>query len=256
MRFSGGCKVDKKLYVDVDRYGDPPNNLLVEAVRSACLDLVRRKWVESGDSWSAFVFGSSERLITAADFQEIERKILEAGHRFSWSALISQRERPEAYKPLEGLGEELGNFSFEHPEALVGEREADGRRQRGFGDNVVQHARNASGIARHVRSSEQVIAFMKAGVPAGTIAIIDDSGGTLTAPILEQFAGIICAGGTVRSHLGILAREYGIPCLMNAKISGIRDGDRVEIETSAEATTAEAYFSGQAKPARIWKYEQ
>ena len=49
----------------------------------------------------------------------------------------------------------------------------------------------------------------------------------LTAPIIEQFAGVICAGGSVRSHLGILSREYGIPCLMNARVSGAtRAGER------------------------------
>jgi phosphohistidine swiveling domain-containing protein len=242
-----------KLYVDEDRYGDSPSNLLVEAVRNACLDLVRRKLDESGGDWASFVFGASERLITTADFVAVERRILDSGHRFEWSAVISQRERPDAYRVPEGMGADVSSFSFEHPEAVVGEPDAQGRAARGLGDNVVQKAANVSGVARYVRSSEQVIEYMKAGVPAGTIAIIDDSGGTLTAPILEQFSGIICAGGTVRSHLGILAREYGIPCLMNARIGGIRDGDRVEIESSAEATTAEAYFSGQAKPARIWK---
>ena len=242
-----------KLYVDNDRYGGSPNSLLVEAVRSACLDLVRRKLDESGGDWRSFVFGSSEELITTADFETVERRILESGHRFDWSAVISQRERPDAYKAPEGIGGDVSNFSFEHPEAVVGETDATGRAQRGVGDNVVRKAATVAGAARYVRSSEQVIELMQSGVPAGTIAIIDDSGGTLTAPILEQFAGIICAGGTVRSHLGILAREYGIPCLMNAKISGIRDGDRVEIEATAEATTGEAYFSGRATPARIWK---
>jgi phosphohistidine swiveling domain-containing protein len=242
-----------KLCADEDRYGSSPNSLLVEAVRSAVLDLVRRKLAESGDDWSSFVFGSSERLITKVDFEAVERRILDTGHRFGWSAVISQRERPDAYKAPEGLGADFANFSFEHPEAVVGEPDASGRTQRGIGDNVVQRVHNVAGTARYVRSSEQVIEFMTEGVPDGTIAIIDDSGGTLTAPILEQFAGIICAGGTVRSHLGILAREYGIACLMNAKVSDIRDGDQVEIESSAEATTGEAYFSGQAKPARVWK---
>jgi phosphohistidine swiveling domain-containing protein len=242
-----------KLYVDDDRYGGSPNSLVVEAVRNACLDLVRRKLDESGGDWASFVFGSSEKLITTADFAAVERRILDSGYRFDWSAVISQRERPDAYKALEGLGADVANFSFEHPEAVVGEVDAAGRMQRGVGDNVVQKAANVIGAACYVRSSEKVIELMKSGVPAGTIAIIDDSGGTLTAPILEQFAGILCAGGTVRSHLGILAREYGIPCLMNAKISGIRDGDRVELEATTEATTGEAYFSGQAKPSRIWK---
>ena len=94
------------------------------------------------------------------------------------------------------------------------------------------------------------------GVPDETIAIIDDSGGTLTAPILERFKGVICAGGTVRSHLGILTREYGIPCLMNAKISGIREGDRVEIESTASAKTAEAYQTGVEMTARVWRVKK
>ena len=129
-----------KLYVDDDRYGGSPNSLLVEAVRSACLDLVRHKLDESGDEWPAFVFGSSERLITKADFEAVERRILDSGHRFEWSAVISQRERPDAYKAPEGIGGDVSNFSFEHPEAAIGEPDADGRAQRGVGDNVVQKA--------------------------------------------------------------------------------------------------------------------
>lgn len=241
------------LYVDDDRYGGSPGSLLVEAVRNACHDLVRRKLEESGAGWAEFVFGAGEKLITAADFAAIERRILDSGHRFECSAVISQRERPDAYRVPEGIGGDVSQFSFEHPEAVVTEADEAGRAQRGVGDNVVQKPANVAGTARYVRTSEQVIELMRSGVPAGTIAIIDDSGGTLTAPVLEHFAGIICAGGTVRSHLGILAREYGIACLMNARLSGIRDGDRVEIEVSAEVRTGEAYFSGQAKPARIWK---
>ena len=95
--------------------------------------------------------------------------------------------------------------------------------------------------------------LMRNGVPDHTIAIIDDSGGTLTAPVLERFAGVICAGGTVRSHLGILTREYGIPCLMNARISGIYEGDTVEMECTAPARTAESYQSGVEMTAKIWR---
>ena len=34
-------------------------------------------------------------------------------------------------------------------------------------------------------------------------------------------------GGTVRSHLGILTREYNVPCLMAAELDGLADGDEV-----------------------------
>lgn len=242
-----------KLYIDSDKYGDQAALPIVEAFHSAVKDLVRRKLDGIGGDWSSFVFDKSYDLITAEDFRAIEKRLLDSGYRFDWSAMISVRERPEAYKPAAGIDEDLASFSFEHPEAVTAAPDGEGREQRGVGDNVVKYSGNTVGIARYIRSSDRVLDCLANGVPAETIAIIDDSGGTLTAPILEQFKGVICAGGTVRSHLGILTREYGIPCLMNARISGIREGDRVEIESSAAAKTAEAYQKGQDMSARVWR---
>ena len=241
---------------DSDRYGDAPASVLVEATHNSVRDLVRRKFAESGGSWRDFVFGSSNDLITVQDFAGIEQRILQTGHRFAASAMISAGERPDIYKPLEGFSGDIADFSFEHFEAIVAPVDTDGREQRGIGDNVVRRPDNVVGTARYVRTSDAVLRYMTEGVPDDMIAIIDDSGGTLTAPILEKFKGVICAGGTVRSHLGILTREYGIPCLMNAKISGIREGDWVEIETSAIARTAESYQSSKEMTARVWKIER
>ncbi|WP_240962249.1 PEP-utilizing enzyme [Sphingobium sp. TB-6] len=241
-----------RLYTDRDRYGEAPASLLVEAVHNAVRDLVRKRWSESGDSWASFAFGSSDRLVTKADMEAIERRILGTGYRFAWSSMLSVRDRPDIYAAVEGAIDDP-DFSFEHPDAIVAPVDGEGREQRGVGDNVVRCPADTGGIARYIRTSERVIDFMKNGVPEDTIAIIDDSGGTLTAPILEGFKGVICAGGTVRSHLGILTREYGIPCLMNARISGIREGERVLIETSAAARTAESYQSGMEMRARVWK---
>ena len=84
---------------------------------------------------------------------------------------------------------------------------------------MVNHVVNLNGIARYVRTSDKVLEYLKDGVPEETIAIVDDSGGTLTAPILERFKGVLCAGGTTRSHLAILTREYNIPCLMNVNLN-------------------------------------
>src|SRR5260370_406716 len=97
---------------------------------------------------------------------------------------------------------------------------------------------------------------MPGDAQATAMAVMDDSGGTLTAPIIESFKGVICAGGSTRSHLGILTREYGVPCLMNAKISGIRNGDTVEIEVTAAAKTAEAYQKGVEMTANIWRLKR
>jgi phosphohistidine swiveling domain-containing protein len=246
-------EVVAKLYSDIDKYGDVGASAVVDAYHGAIKDLVRQRLDETGGDWASFVFDKSYDLVTAKDFAAIEKKLLATGHRFDWSAMISVRERPEAYKPAAGVGEDSADFSFEHPDAVVASAGPDGREQRGIGDNVVKYPKNLVGIARYIRSSDRVLDLLTRGVPADTVAIIDDSGGTLTAPILEKFTGVICAGGTVRSHLGILTREYGIPCLMNAKISGIREGDSVEIECTAAAKTAEAYQTGVEMTAKVWR---
>ena len=242
-----------RLFVDTDKFADGEGPPIVDAFHSAMKDLARRKLAESGGNWNDFVFGKAQDLITAKDIEAIEARLLATGHRFTVSAMISQRERPDAYKPVAG-SEDPATFSFEHPDAKVEAPDAQGREVRGQGDNVMQNARNTVGIARYFRNNDNVMACLNDGVPPDTIAIIDDSGGTLTAPILEKFKGVICAGGTIRSHLGILTREYGIPCLMNARISGIHEGDTVELETSGPAKTGEMYQRGEDGSVRIWTH--
>jgi phosphohistidine swiveling domain-containing protein len=239
-----------KLPIDGARFVQPPASPLVEATLDLVKQTVRRRFAESGASWEEFALGSSDSLVTADDMKAVEAAILASGHRFDWSASISATERPEAHKPAEGVSDD--GTGFAHPDAPSGEPDAQGRALRGVGDNVVRHKSDVTGTALYVRSNERVLDLLTNGVPPGTIAIIDDSGGTLTAPIIDQFAGVICAGGTVRSHLGILTREYNIPCVMNAKVAGIREGDRVIIEATADAKTTEDYQQGIERIARVW----
>lgn len=239
------------LPMDGVRKGNPPSSPLVEATLSLVQDIVRRKFAESGTSWADFRYAAADGAICAGDIAEVGSRILATGYRFAWSAAISVDERPEIYQPRGDQGQL--DESFSHPDAPQGSMDAEGRTLTGEGDNVVRHERDAIGTARFIRTNERVLAYLTDGVPPGTIAIIDDSGGTLTAPIIEQFAGVICAGGTVRSHLGILTREYNIPCVMNAKIAGIKDGDRVMIEATAAAKTTEDYQQGVNRVARVWR---
>lgn len=242
-----------QLYTDTDKFESSEAPPVVEAFHSAIKDLIRAKLDESGLAWKDFVFSREYELITAEEIQKIEQSVVESGYRYQTSAVISYVERPDAYKPIEGADATSDTFSFEHADAVTGEVE-DGRHQRGQGDNVVEYPRDVVGTAHYYRSIEDVMTALREGVPESTIAIIDDSGGTLTAPILEQFAGVVCAGGTVRSHLGILTREYGIPCVMNSKINGIVNGDTVEIGVSGPAKTTEAYQQGREMSVPVWKH--
>ena len=241
------------LFMDTNKYDDGEGPPIVEAYHSAIKDLIRRRLEERKCTWAEFVFGASYELITAEDMKSIEAQVLANGYRFTSSAMISALERPNAYLPIPGAEGNPDEFSFEHGEANIAAADQDGRQLCGQGDNVVEHPKNVRGTARYFRSIKDVADALAGGVPVNTIAVIDDSGGTLTAPILEQFAGVICAGGTVRSHLGILKPEYGITCIMNSKIKGIRNGDLVELEVSAPAKTTEAYQSGTDMSVRVWK---
>ena len=242
-----------RLPIDDASHVRPPASPIVEATLSLVQAVARDAYRESGLGWDAFARAADD-LVTQDDMHEVERRLLASGHRFDWSAAISVAERPEAYKPAADAAE--NDAGFAHPDAPRGDRDARGYALRGAGDNVVRHASDVVGTARYIRTNDRVLDLLTNGVPPGTIAVIDDSGGTLTAPIIEQFAGVICAGGTVRSHLGILTREYNIPCLMNAKISGIRDGDRVAIEASAESKTTEDYQQGIERVGRVWLVEE
>jgi PEP-utilising enzyme, mobile domain len=227
------------------KFGHKETTAVPGAFHAAVRALVKRRLNESGRDWASFVFGSSYDLITQRDFEQIESDLLASGYRFDVSAVVSAKESPEKYKPLRGQDE------YEIATEVV-----NGKLKVGHGDNVVKYPQNVVGVARYVHTADDVMELMVNGVPPDTIAIIDDSGGTLTAPILEGFKAVVCMGGTVRSHLGILTREFGIPCLMNAKVSGIKTGDQLELNTSAAAKTAHDYQTGVEKSAEVWKLVQ
>jgi len=202
------------------------------------------RFTATGARWKDVVFEREFELFSRADADAIEKEVLESGYRFDFSATVSLESEPEKYRRPE---RETPGFAEE--------QSADGRKQVGVGDNVISKAQTVVGPVALISTIEQVMGYLTDGVPAGTIAVIDDSGGTLTAPIIEGFAGVICLGGTVRSHLGILAREYDVPTLMNCKIDELQDGDLVELEVTAAPPASDAYETGDIGHARIWLIE-
>jgi phosphohistidine swiveling domain-containing protein len=103
-----------------------------------------------------------------------------------------------------------------------------------------------------VREVGEVDRLMREGVPEGTIGVIDDAGGTMTAPILEEFEGVLCLAGTVRSHLAIISREFGVPVLMGVRMARpLKTGERIRVQYSAEAQNVDAYFGDEVKPRAV-----
>ncbi|MFE0749032.1 PEP-utilizing enzyme [Gordonia sp. NPDC058843] len=211
---------------------------------SAVRELVAARAAEKDLDWTRDVFAESGQLFGADDAAAIEQALLDEGYRFEFSAASSLESEPDKYRRPDASDSAFVAGEGESDEALAGR-----------GDNVLTTTGNTVGTVMKVSRIEHVMELLGDGVPENTIAVIDDSGGTLTAPILEDFAGVICLGGTVRSHLGILAREYGIPTLMNCRIDGLEDGDRVELESTTPPPAADAYETGDTGHARIWKLQ-
>ncbi len=206
--------------------------------------LAARRCAETGAAWKDVVFAREFDLFAEDDARAIEADALAEGYRFDFSAMVSLESEPDKYKRPE-------RAAAAFTDGVV----TEGRRQVGIGDNVIRKTATVTGPVALISTIDQVMDFLADGVPPGTIAVIDDSGGTLTAPIMEGFAGVICLGGSIRSHLGILAREYDVPTLMNCKLDTLVDGDVVEIEVNAAPPAADAYETGNTGHARIWKIE-
>jgi hypothetical protein len=226
-----------------DKWGGEPVTPTVKAFHGALRARVAERLHASGRRWEDVVF-DLDFLPTTEEFAAIEAELLATGYRFDHSAQISLVENPERYKAS----------ASEAAAAPAAEPGPDGNVV-GAGDNAFRHHSDIEGVARFIATVETVMDMLADGVPPETIAIIDDAGGTLTAPILEGFTGIICKGGTIKSHLGVLSREYCIPCLMGAELGGVQEGDRVRIESTKNPpdTSAEAVRAASRDRARIWK---
>jgi hypothetical protein len=217
----------------------------VKAFHTSIRARIAERFAGTGKRWEEVVFDPTFAL-GSGDYAAVETELLATGYRFDHSAQISVVENPEKYKaPADAAGP-----------AVPADDDGDGDGAVvGHGDNALPLDDDVEGVVRFVDTIEKVLDMMGDGVPPDTIAVIEDAGGTLTAPILEDFTGMLCKGGTIRSHLGVLAREFRIPCLMAVELTGVADGDRVRIESSKAPpdTSAEAAKTATTNRARIWK---
>lgn len=75
----------------------------------------------------------------------------------------------------------------------------------------------AEGIVKEIETVEDTLKLSEK-TPRKTIILMHTAGVTTIAPIFPMVSGIICTTGGPCSHLGILAREFQIPCILKARI--------------------------------------
>jgi signal transduction protein with GAF and PtsI domain len=90
------------------------------------------------------------------------------------------------------------------------------------------------GVWRPLGSPADVIALMDSDAD-GVVAVVADAGATFLAPVFEDLIAVVCLSGTPLSHIGIVSREYEIPCVMGTTLSTEPPaGATVEIDCSGD----------------------
>ncbi len=74
------------------------------------------------------------------------------------------------------------------------------------------------GVWQRLEGTEEVLDLMTSGAE-GVVAVIRDAGATFLSPIFDELAGVVCTGGTIRSHIGIISREFRVPGVVAAEIT-------------------------------------
>lgn len=101
----------------------------------------------------------------------------------------------------------------------------------GSGTKVIDAA-PVCGRWRRLSSPDDVLALMDTSAE-GVVACVADAGATFLAPIFDELTAIVCLSGTPMSHIGIVSREYQVPCIMAAVLTDEpADGDEIEVDCS------------------------
>jgi signal transduction protein with GAF and PtsI domain len=76
---------------------------------------------------------------------------------------------------------------------------------------------------------DDVLALMDTGAD-GVVALVRDAGATFLAPLYHELTAVVCTGGTPRSHIGIVSREFQVPCVMGVTFSAAEPERDAEVE--------------------------
>lgn len=224
----------------------PESTKLSTLTREAVFKAVKKNLESLGEdaSWNDVVNTRTMDLLSPQDAERIAEDVwtkfqMSEGRKYYAGCEVAVKEQPDRYVLRSDAMAAMESVA-ELPEGAIAD-----------GDNAFR-AEDVEGTVLVVREVSEVDRLMREGVPEGTIGVIDDAGGTMTAPILEEFEGVLCLAGTVRSHLAIISREFGVPVLMGVRTArALKTGERVHVQFSADPQNVDAYFGDEVKPRAI-----
>jgi len=99
----------------------------------------------------------------------------------------------------------------------------------------VFEAAPVQGEWRRLDDPDDVLELMDTSAQ-GVVACVLDAGATFLAPIFDELTAVVCLSGTPVSHIGIVSREYRIPCIMAATLDAEPDnGEYIEVDCTGDA---------------------
>lgn len=99
----------------------------------------------------------------------------------------------------------------------------------GTGIKAFSSQTGATGTIRFLDSPEEVLDFIDGPDVESTVVISRGGTTTFMSPaLMAGVAGLITLQGAPESHLGILSREFGIPCVMSTQFTEGIQTDRGE----------------------------
>jgi signal transduction protein with GAF and PtsI domain len=104
----------------------------------------------------------------------------------------------------------------------------------GRGAKVFDHG-PVRGRWRELRGPDDVLELMDTG-GEGVVALVREAGATFLAPVYHELTAIVCTNGTPRSHIGIVSREYRLPCVMGVVFDGAEPAEGAEVEVDCSAS--------------------
>jgi phosphohistidine swiveling domain-containing protein len=98
------------------------------------------------------------------------------------------------------------------------------------------------GRLREVTGPEDVLALTEEidspdWVPP--VILVYEAGGTTLGPLLGEIAGVVSTKGTLGAHVALLAKEYGCPCIVGARLEvSAKDIDRIRLSPDGTVWSA------------------
>lgn len=92
---------------------------------------------------------------------------------------------------------------------------------------------SAEGLVFEVSTPEDLLSLMDLEEP-NVIILIHTAGASMLAPLFSDLTGIICTTGGLGSHVAILSREFGVPCVVSAELHAGVAGRQVRLQPSGD----------------------